>query len=115
MKNNGICNSIRNSIVSRTGKCKRNSPKKPLFAEIPKLKSIGYARQSNNKQFSIDAQVEELKNAGYVVVFEEIVSNANKERPKLDSALETLEEGGEIVFKNQIAGLRLKGMHQYTP
>ena len=35
---------------------------KPLFRDKPEYKCIGYARQSTNKQISIGAQVEELKN-----------------------------------------------------
>ena len=52
---------------------------RPLFRDKPEYKSIGYARQSTNKEISIDAQVEELKKAGCLVVFQETVSSANKE------------------------------------
>jgi len=79
---------------------------KPLFREKPKYKSIGYARQSMNKQISISAQVEELKEAGCLVVFQETVSSANKERPQFESALEMLEEGDEIVFTKLDRGFR---------
>ena len=48
---------------------------KPLFRDKPEYKCIGYARQSTNKQISIVAQVEELKKAGCVVVFQATVSN----------------------------------------
>ena len=44
---------------------------KPLFRDRPEYKCIGYARQSTNKQISIGPQVEELKKAGCVVVFQE--------------------------------------------
>ena len=71
---------------------------KPLFSERPEYKSIGYARQSSSKQLSISAQVDELKKAGCVVVFQETVSSANKERPQFNAALGILEEGDEIVF-----------------
>ena len=53
--------------------------KKPLFRDKPEYKCIGYARQSTNKQISIGAQVEDLKKAGCVVVFQETVSSADKE------------------------------------
>tara|TARA_Y100001968_G_scaffold1015_1_gene783 strand:- start:239 stop:430 length:192 start_codon:yes stop_codon:yes gene_type:complete len=46
---------------------------KPLFRDRTEYKSIGYARQSTHKQISIGAQVEELKKAGCVVVFQETV------------------------------------------
>lgn len=77
-----------------------------LFSEKPQYKSIGYARQSTNKQISIDAQIEELKNAGCVVVFQETGSSASKERPQFDKALGTLEEGDEIVFTKLDRGFR---------
>ena len=69
---------------------------KPLFRDKPEYKCIGYARQSTNKQISIGAQVEELKKAGCVVVFQETVSNADKSKPQFDAALGTLEEGDEL-------------------
>ena len=52
---------------------------KPLFRDRPEYKTIGYARQSTNKQISIGAQVEELKKAGCLAVFQETVLSANKE------------------------------------
>ena len=80
--------------------------KKPLFRDRPEYKCIGYARQSTNKQISIGAQVEELKKAGCVVVFQETVSSADKERPQFEAALGTLEEGDEIVFTKLDRGFR---------
>ena len=79
---------------------------KPLFKERPEYKSIGYARQSSSKQISISAQVDELKKAGCVVVFQETVSSANKERPQFDAVLGALEEGDEIVFTKLDRGFR---------
>jgi len=99
----------------------------PLLSERPGHKCIGYARQSTVKQISIGAQVEELKNAGCVVVFQETVSSASKDRPQFDAALATLEEGDEIVFTkldrgfrnqrqciNTIHSLQEKGIHVRT-
>ena len=68
---------------------------KPLFRDRPDYRSIGYARQPTNKQISISAQVEELKEAGCVVVFHESVSSADKARPQFEAALGTLEKGDE--------------------
>ena len=79
---------------------------KPLFRDKPEYKCIGYARQSTNKQISIGAQVEELKKAGCVVVFQETVSSADKARPQFEAALGTLEEGDEIVFTKLDRGFR---------
>jgi len=99
----------------------------PLFTKRPHYKSIGYARQSANKKISIDSQVEELKKAGCIVVFQELLSNKNKERPYFDEALRTLNEGDEIVltqldrgFTNQkqcidtLHELQKKGIHIRT-
>ena len=79
---------------------------KPLFRDRPEYKSIGYARQSTNKQISIGAQVEELKKAGCLVVFQETVSSANKERPQFEAALEMLEEGDELCLTKLDRGFR---------
>ena len=79
---------------------------KPLFRDKPEYKCIGYARQSTNKQISIGAQVEELKKAGCVVVFQETVSSADKARPQFEAALGTLEVGDEIVFTKLDRGFR---------
>ena len=83
--------------------------KKPLFRERPTYKCIGYARHSTNKQISIRDQVEELKRAGCVVVFQEAVSSTDKARPHFEAALGTLEEGDEIVFAKLIEGSEIKG------
>ena len=79
---------------------------KPLFRDRPQYKSIGYARQGTNKQISIGAQIEELKKAGCLIVFQETVSSANKERPQFEAALEMLEENDEIVFTKLDRGFR---------
>ena len=79
---------------------------KPLFRDRPEYKSIGYARQSTNKQISIGAQVEELKKAGCLFVFQETVSSANKERPQFEAALEMLEEGDELCLTKLDRGFR---------
>ena len=79
---------------------------KPLFRDKPEYKSIGYARQSSQKQSSIGAQVQDLKNAGCVVVLQETISSANKERPQFEAALAMLEEGDEIVFTKLDRGFR---------
>ena len=87
-------------------KFQRKKREKRLFTKRPEYKSIGYARQSSSKQISISAQVDELMKAGCVVVFQETVSTANKERPQFDAAIGTLEEGDEIVFTKLDRGFR---------
>ena len=79
---------------------------KPLFRDRPHYKSIGYARQSTNKQISIDSQIEELRKAGCVAVFQETISIADKARPQFEAALRTLKEGDEIVFTKLDRGFR---------
>ena len=99
----------------------------PLFSKRPRYKSIGYARASTNKQISIDDQIEELTNSGCFVVFQETFNSANKKRPQFNAALETLEEGDEIVFTkldrgfnnqrqciNTLNDLQEKGIHVRT-
>ena len=78
----------------------------PLFSKRPQYKSIGYARESTNKQISVDAQIEELNNAGCFLVFQENVNTTNKKRPQFDAALGTLEKGDEIVFTKLDRGFR---------
>tara|TARA_B100000965_G_scaffold246515_1_gene206949 strand:+ start:443 stop:1069 length:627 start_codon:yes stop_codon:yes gene_type:complete len=98
-----------------------------LFTERYRHKSIGYARQGASKKIPIDSQVEELKKAGCVLVFQEPLSKNNKERPYFDLALRTLNEGDEIVltqldrgFTNQrqcintLHYLQKKGIHIRT-
>ena len=80
--------------------------KKPLLRERHEYKSIGYARQSSNKQISIGDQVEKLEKAGCVHVFQEIVSSSNKERPQFEAAIEMLEEGDELCLTKLDRGFR---------
>ena len=79
---------------------------KALLSEKSLYKSIGYARQSTTKQSSIGGQVQALKDAGCVVVFQETISSASKERHHFQIALSTLEEGDEIVFTKLDRGFR---------
>jgi len=100
----------------------------PLFSKRAQYKSIGYARQSSNKKISITAQIEELKNAGCLDVFQEKeVRNTNKCFTSFNSVLETLKKGDEIVltkidrgfrnpkiFINTLNDLQKKGIHIRT-
>ncbi len=79
---------------------------KLLFRERPKYKSIGYARQSTNKQISIGLQVEQLKKAGCSVVLRETVSGSSKERPQFLAVLEMLEKGDELCLTKLDRGFR---------
>ena len=104
----GIIYYLREAIVSGTCKGgKKFNRQKTLFRDRPRYKSIGDARQNANNQIIIGAQVEELKNAGCVVVSQETASSVNKinkKRPQFDAALATLREGDEIVFTNSDRG-----------
>ena len=101
--------------------------KKPLFRDRPKYKSIGYARQITNKRVSISAQVEELRQAGCLIVFQETVSSSNKKRPQFEAALEMLEDGDELCLTkldrgfcnqkkciNTLQDLQKRGIHVRT-
>ena len=50
----------------------------PLFSQRSHFKSIGYARDINNKQISIDAQIQELTNAGCILVYQESDNSGKK-------------------------------------
>ena len=101
--------------------------KKLLFSKKARYQSIGYARQGHPKQISVDSQIQELKNAGCKIVFQEDVCSTWKEKPQLASAIATLKKGDEIVFtkldrgfSNQkqciqtIYHLQQKGIHVKT-
>ena len=91
-------------------------------------RSIGYARVSTSHQ-SVDAQVSLLKAEGCSVVFHEVVSTRIKEgdRPQLQSALNALVEGDELVVAkldrlgrdqrsviNRLHDLQERGIHVRT-
>jgi DNA invertase Pin-like site-specific DNA recombinase len=58
--------------------------------------AIGYARVSTMDQ-SVDLQLDALKEAGCRRIFEEARSGADRERPKLNEALEFLQPGDTLV------------------
>jgi len=91
-------------------------------------RSIGYARVSTSHQ-SVDAQVSLLKAEGCSVVFHEVVSTRINEgdRPQLQSALNALVEGDELVVAkldrlgrdqrsviNRLHDLQERGIHVRT-
>ena len=71
---------------------------KSLSTTNKSMKSIGYARCSTVHQ-NTDSQVTALRDAGCAVVFQETVSSRLKEkdRPQLQLALTSLQEGDELV------------------
>ena len=99
----------------------------PLFCDRPSYKSIGYARQSHQEKTSITGQIDELTNAGCILIFQESTSSSNKEKHQFEAALKTLEKGDEIVFTkldrafksqkhciNTLCHLQEKGIHVRT-
>lgn len=91
-------------------------------------RSVGYARVSTSHQ-SVDAQVSLLKAEGCSVVFHEVVSTRVKEddRPQLQSALNALVDGDELVVAkldrlgrdqrsviNRLHDLQERGIHIRT-
>jgi DNA invertase Pin-like site-specific DNA recombinase len=57
---------------------------------------IGYARVSTGDQ-NLDAQIDELEDAGCERIYEEKTSGAAKERPELHRCMEELREGDALV------------------
>tara|TARA_Y100001968_G_C19046046_1_gene566857 strand:+ start:241 stop:441 length:201 start_codon:yes stop_codon:yes gene_type:complete len=51
-----------------------------------------------------------LKKVGFVTVFQETVSIADKARPQFDGSLGTLEEGDEIVFTKLDRGSSIQSL-----
>lgn len=61
------------------------------------MKMIGYARVSTTSQ-TLDAQLEQLLDAGAVKVFQETASGARSDRPALRQALAALETGDVLTL-----------------
>lgn len=59
--------------------------------------SVGYARVSTVGQ-SLEAQLEQLKQAGVSRVFQEKVSGVKKDRPQLEALLDYVREGDSVVI-----------------
>jgi DNA invertase Pin-like site-specific DNA recombinase len=71
---------------------------------------IGYARVSTGDQ-NLDAQIDELEDAGCERIYEEKTSGAAKERPKLDRCIEELREGDTLcVWRLDRFGRSLKDL-----
>src|SRR5690606_40099096 len=61
---------------------------------------IGYARTSTQDQkYSLDAQVEELTEAGCERCYQEEVSSVDAKRPELEKALDYIRKGDILVVK----------------
>ena len=69
----------------------------PLLSERSRYNYIGYAKQSNSNEISIDDQVKALKKDSCIVALQEKFSTTNNERPQSETALNTLEECDEII------------------
>ena len=77
----------------------------------PKYKKIGYARSSSStSKFGLEAQVAALVEDGCDQIFQEVISTKVKdsERPQLQAALETLQEGDELIFCKLDRGFRIQ-------
>ena len=60
---------------------------------------IGYARVSTKKQCSsLDHQIKLLKKEGCKIVFSEVISGANKQRPELAKLFEQIKKGDVLVI-----------------
>lgn len=71
---------------------------------------IGYARVSTNDQ-SADYQVTALKEAGAKVIYQDVGSGKNVERPNLDAMMKNVQEGDTVlVWKLDRLGRSLVGV-----
>lgn len=61
------------------------------------MKSVAYARVSTSGQ-TLDAQLEQLRNHGCDLIFQETMSGARSDRPELAKALDALEEGDTLII-----------------
>ena len=71
-------------------------PLKHIVTEPPKAELIGYARVSTEDQ-NLAMQVEALRKAGCLNVYEEKISGASKKRPQLDLAIKDLRPTDTLV------------------
>lgn len=67
-----------------------------LLATAPAAFMVGYARVSTQEQI-LDVQMNALRNAGCVNIYQEKVSGAGKKRPQLDLAIKELLPGDTLV------------------
>ena len=58
----------------------------------------GYARVSTNGQASLEAQEQELKNAGAEKIFSDVFSGAKNNRPELDKLLKVIQPGDTLII-----------------
>src|SRR4051812_12847633 len=71
---------------------------------------IGYARVSTNDQ-NLDLQINELQKAGCEKIYQEKVSGKLKDRPELESMMNQLRSGDQvIVWKLDRIGRSLKNL-----
>jgi len=72
---------------------------KLLISEKKKIgTAIGYARAIDGKVDYLNTQIQHLKNYGCKIIFSEIVSVNNDDKPQLKKALESLSRGDQLVL-----------------
>jgi len=72
---------------------------KLLISEKDKIRtSIGYARAIDGQVDYLNKQIQHLKNYGCKIVFSEIASMNNEDKPQLKKAFESLSKGDQFVL-----------------
>ena len=72
---------------------------KLLISEKNKIRaSIGYARAIDGQDDYLNKQIQHLKNYGCQIIFSEIASINNPEKPELKKAFESLSRGDQLVL-----------------
>lgn len=75
----------------------RFQPLQPTLLETTKSEfKVGYARVSTQEQI-LDVQMNALRSAGCINIYQEKVSGAGKKRPQLDLAIKELQPGDTLV------------------
>ena len=72
--------------------------KRSLLSEKNTMrKSIGYARAIDSESFQLEEQIKYLKNEGCNLIFSEILSLDQENKPEFKKALNSLSKGDELV------------------
>ena len=83
---------------------------KLLISEKNKIRtSIGYARAIDGQVDYLNKQIQHLKNYGCKIVFSEIASMNNEDKPQLKKAFESLSKGDQFVLYKLDRAFKSKG------
>jgi hypothetical protein len=92
----GVSETLRQNLdFSLPKTCAKLNPQFATFLEGSTM-IFGYARVSTQEQ-SLDSQIDALKAAGAVRIFEEKISGSGKGRRQLERLIDQLQEGDAVV------------------